>query len=87
MSKLYRIYTEAKNTEEILDETKACFKSFSAIVCSGVYDRQEELGLILEFVTEYNDFPLVKTLAQSIKHMNKQQAVLVTEQDVTVTII
>lgn len=82
--KQYRIYTEDKNREAIQEETSDCFESFSIYTVEGCYHGLAEQSLVIEIVATHVSYYLVKTLAESIKHLNKQQAVCITIQDVEV---
>lgn len=85
--KQFRIYTEDKNREEIQEETAVCFANFTIYLVEGCYQGQSEQSLVIEIITDEKEYPLVKTLAESIKHLNNQQAVCLTIQDIGVTTI
>lgn len=85
----YRIHTEDKNLETILDETSNLFASFSVYNVIGFWKAEQEGSLVLEFLMEdswHND-GLVYALAGSIKHLNKQEKILVTKTPCTCTYI
>lgn len=80
---IYRIHTEDKNKEEILEECTNMVASFACYSVTGYWKGEEEQGITLEFVlhdTVHND-ALIRCLAESIKHMNKQEAVLLTKTE------
>lgn len=85
--KQFRIYTEDKHREEISEETAACFANFTIYLVEGCYQGQSEHSLVIEIVATEASYVLVKTLAESIKHLNNQQAVCLTIQDIGVKTI
>lgn len=82
-AKLFRIHTQSTSHDEaILDEVGECFAQYTAFqstVCDNMKGQHD--GLIIEILGAYSDWPLVKTLAESIKHLN-QRTVLVLAHDV-----
>lgn len=79
MKTVYRIYTEDKNLEFIQDELENCFLSFTIYQVLGMYKGEQEESLIVEIVAtdSLHDVALVKCVAESIKHNNQQDSVLV----------
>lgn len=82
--KQFRIYTEAKNIGTMLDEVEACFSSITTYLVDGIWRGARETSCVIEIIAHESEYALVKTLAESIKHLNKQQAVCLTVQDVEV---
>lgn len=86
--KVYRIYTEDVNREEIkalADETLPAYTLFNG---EGRWRGVSENSIMLEyidfgelFLSEKDTESVIKGLARSIKTANKQQAVLVTIED------
>ena len=87
-AKLFRIHTPStQHDEALLDEVGECFTQYTAFqstTCDNMKGQTD--GLIIELLGTYADRYLVKTLAESIKQLNKQ-TVLVTAHDVDVLTI
>jgi hypothetical protein len=84
MAKLYRIYTEDVNREEIERLAALQFDSFSISNAVGYWTGSRECSLVVEVfepVAFYHAQQKVGKLAQAIKQANKQEAVLVIELD------
>ena len=81
-AKVYKIYTENKNKELILEEVQACFKSFTVYEVNGCFENTPEASLVIEIIDTRGEWLLVKTLAASIKHLNQQTSVMWTEYTV-----
>lgn len=81
--KLYKIYTEAKQLDSILAETEDCFSNFTVYLVEGAYMGVQETSMVIEIIAEKREYPLVKTLAESIKLLTNQDSVLITSHDVT----
>ena len=73
---MYRIYTEDTNRKGILACVSAAFEGFTVIPAQGYWKGERENSLVLEFETE--DAGAVYALAESIRTLNHQEAVLVT---------
>jgi hypothetical protein len=82
-AKMFRIHTQSTSHDEaILDEVGECFAQYTAFQSTRCDNMKgQEDGLIIEILGTYVDRPLVRTLAESIKQLNKQ-TVLVTAHDV-----
>lgn len=80
---VYRIYTEDKNRDKILAETSARFTGFTVIPVLGSWAGVQEASLIIEVISfaganhGYNK-TAIKELAEAIKALNSQEAVLIT---------
>jgi hypothetical protein len=72
---LYRIFTERKRTARIKAAAARLFPAFTLLPAHGCWQGQPERSLILEIETD--DESKVLALAQHIKALNRQQAVLV----------
>ena len=75
--KTYRLYTENKNANEVIEHVSHTFESFTYFTGIGYWKIQREDALILEFIGDLLG-PKVTALAEWIKAHNNQQAVLVT---------
>jgi hypothetical protein len=84
--KLHRIYTENKNLEGIKKILNRAFESYTLLECVGIWKGTEEKSLIIEVLTRINPayFELV---ADDIKDLNQQQAVLVTVSEIESSLI
>ena len=81
-AKMFRVHTlSTPHDEAILDEVGECFAQYTAFTSTYCDMKGQEDGLIIEILGTYTDSPLVKTLAESIKQLNRQ-TVLVTAHDV-----
>ena len=74
----YRLYTENKNANEVIEHVSHTFESFTYFTGIGYWKRQREDALVIEFIGELELDPKVDALAKWIKAHNNQQAVLVT---------
>ena len=75
----YRIYTEDLNRERILEATTHHFPDgYTYWITTGMWKGVREDSIIIEIVDDSPDNTRVRTLAQYIKHTNKQQAVMIT---------
>ena len=84
MAKLYRIYTEDVNREEIERLAALHFDNFSINNQLGYWLGGREYSCVIEIyepVAFYHAQQKVGKLAQAIKQANKQEAVLVIELD------
>ena len=88
---LYRIYTERKNLPEIESiVTQAGFDGFTMLDAVGFWQGKAEYSLVLEFITEEDPqffHTRIVQVAETIKRINAQDAVLVTSQKVDSTLI
>ena len=89
MSMLYTIYTESKNLEQVREEVRACFPSFTMYEGVGFWRGGQEVSLTIEILAEDNqhDDHLVRTVALNIKALNKQQKILITKGQCSVNFI
>jgi hypothetical protein len=78
MDTLFRIYTEDINRDAVLAITGQTFDAFTCIPSNGVWQGTSEASLILEIAGKDSDAIAVRGLAQHIKAMNHQDAVLIT---------
>jgi hypothetical protein len=79
--KLYRIYTENKNLKGIKLILNRAFESYTLLEGVGVWKGTEEKSLIIEVLSRISRgyFDIV---ADDIKDLNQQQAVLVTVSEI-----
>lgn len=77
---LYRIHTEDKNREAIVDTCADMFQNFSIYTGTGYWKGEEEPGLVIERLAEdtFYNRATMETLAESIKHLNNQEEVWLT---------
>ncbi len=73
---LYRIFTENQNEVEIEKIVNKFYPGFTVVKGEGFWRMQKEDSLIIEIVTQDEDTK-INTVAQEIKELNKQEAVLV----------
>jgi len=80
---LYRIITEDKNRDGIVDIVKEYFDGFTLIPAIGYWQGIKENSLIIEIDVKH---PLskyrIKVIAKRIKELNEQQAVIVQQINV-----
>jgi hypothetical protein len=87
--KLYRIYTEDKNRADIEELAGNFLPSCTIYQAIGLWQGSKEHSLIIEYIDTLEMArpemakENVHSLAVIIKKHNKQQAVLVTEQEIT----
>jgi hypothetical protein len=76
---LYRIYTADINRAATLAVVAKAYDSFTAIEALGYFKGTAEPSLVIELLTEdsWRDRSKVTTLADAIRQLNNQQAVLV----------
>lgn len=89
MNMRYTIYTESKNLEQVLEEVQACFPNFTVYEGIGFWRGSQEVNLTIEILAEDNqhDDHLVRTVALSIKALNKQHKILITKGQCSVNFI
>lgn len=75
MNKIYRIYTEDLNREEILRLTAKKFESFTLQPTTGYSQGRGEKSIVLEIVESRRED--VTALAESIRKLNGQKSVLI----------
>lgn len=83
MKKLFRIYTEDFNREDIERIILNRVDSYTIIPAIGYWQDTKEESLIIEII-DSNEccLPIVKAIARDIKTSNKQQSVLITISDI-----
>ncbi|KKK51353.1 hypothetical protein LCGC14_3115790 [marine sediment metagenome] len=74
---LYRIITENKNYDHIVEIVKVYFTGFTIIKAQGYWKNTAEHSLIIEIVTDKANRNQIDHIAYNIKKRNEQQAVLV----------
>jgi len=85
--RLYRIYTENKNREDLEHIVGTVFESFSILEAKGFWKGSAESSLIIEILDDANRKLDVEFCAIQIRDWNAQEAVLVTSQIVDTTLI
>ena len=86
--KLYRIYTEKKSLDKIRNLLNVCFECYTIIEGQGTWKSKREASLIIELLLngDVNE-KRVYAVADSIKVLNKQEAVLITSQEIETRLI
>ena len=86
--RLYRIYTEKKNLNQIKTLLGKWFDAYTIIESEGAWKGDHESSIIIEtiFNGEVNR-KRVYAIAEEIKRLNKQDAVLITEQEIEVKLV
>jgi len=83
--KLYRLYTEDKNREEIEQAANVLFHAYTLSTAIGVWRGTKENSLCLEVFAQANELQTawykMKVLAAQIKTLNEQECVLLVELD------
>ena len=79
MNTQYKICTEEKNIDLILNEVSAMFSCFKISRGIGYWKGNEEQALTIEIVASdsFHDAALVRALAHSIRLLNNQESVLI----------
>jgi hypothetical protein len=86
--KLYRIYTEDKNRENVHHALiEQGLENYTFIEAKGVFEGKSELSLIIEYIGSSLDWIKLKLVTNDIKQDNQQQCVLLTSQDIGVEFI
>lgn len=83
--KLFKIYTEDKNREQIEEILSIGFDGFTVIRAKGFYEGASENALVIEIYTDNAE--LVRALASTIRRRNKQDSVLVAAFDVDAELV
>ena len=73
---LYRIFTEDKNQSGIEGVVSKHFPGFTIYKAEGFWRLQKENTLVIEIITEDTDAK-INRVAQDIKLLNRQEAVLI----------
>ena len=86
--KHYRIYTEKKNRDKIRNLLNVCFECYTIIEGQGTWKSKGEKSVIVELLLngDVNE-RRVYAVADSIKILNKQEAVLITSQEIETRLI
>lgn len=78
---LYRIYTERKyNIERIASK---CFDGFTLFNVIGYWKGKREKAVCIEIIGQAKDYKQIKFLASTIKRINNQESVYVTQDKVS----
>ena len=86
--KQFKLYTEDKNfIGVVLPAIKARFKSFTIWEASGFWKGEDENSIVIEIIAPAIEAEKVYAVAREIKMHNKQQAVLVTVQEVEMQLV
>jgi len=87
---LYRLITEDKNRQNIIDIIKRHFDGFTLISATGCWQGTVEHSLIIEIcydVQSYQIEPKINVVAREIKELNNQQSVLIQKIEVGIYLI
>ena len=82
MDTLYRIYTEDKNLDGIINLLTKVYDGYTIIHSQGYWKGLPEESIIIEIITYAVDLPTIQGIANQIKQLNSQESVLVTSQPV-----
>ena len=82
MNKLYRIYTEHKQLPVIKSIINKHFKGYTIIKTNGYWQGIPEKGLIIELIATANKIKKIRLISKQIKHINRQQAILLTSRSI-----
>ena len=74
---IYKVYTEYKNTLQVIELISKYFDGFTILSGFGFWKGERESSLIIEITGDYADKSKVLKLAAEIKILNKQESVLV----------
>jgi len=87
MDKIYRIYTENVNRDDIVKIAGEYFQGFTLLDGVGFWQGTPEQSLIIEIIGTEKDAANVELVAYKIKKNNCQQAVLVQEANITANLV
>jgi len=89
MTICYRLYTEDVNYDAINIIVGEMFTSYTLIKGMGVWNRVKEKSVIIEIISDDSDNVLnkIRSLASTIKIVNYQEAVLITQTAIIKEII
>ena len=76
---LYRIYTERKRVKAIRDIVSSHYEGYTLTGATGYWRKTREKSLIVEIITEAKELDKIRIIAEKIKSLNKQEAVLIQE--------
>jgi len=87
--KLYRIYTENINIDKIKSILNNHFENYTLIDSLGVWQGTEEKSLIIEVILREltSNKEKISLVANEIKAINNQQAVLIISQTIDVKLV
>ena len=74
-----RIYTENKNIQRIQELADESFEGYTMLEGIGRWERQNEKSLVIEVIGNKSRMMDASLIANDIKQVNEQQAVLITE--------
>lgn len=74
----YRIYTEDTSRDTIREIVSAQFESYTMIPCMGVWKGSTENTVIIEILDDEHREKDIYAVAEMIRYINHQEAVLVT---------
>jgi len=82
MDRLYRIFTEHKNTEHVTKIVGRYFKGFTLLNGIGYWQGMPEQSLVVEIIGTESDRAAIEAIAYEIKKANAQEAVLIQETNI-----
>jgi hypothetical protein len=80
---LYRLSTERLNVPGIREIVEKTFDAYTLIEGNGVWKGVAENSIMIEIDTDVDKRPFVLLIAEHIKKVNKQEAVLIQEFNTT----
>jgi len=87
MNTIYRIYTENKNKTEIENLIARTFTAFTVFLATGHWQGMPERSLVVEIAAHEKDYTTVAVLADEIRTLNDQDAVLIQSMPTTIKLI
>jgi len=76
---IYRIYTEQKNKDAIVDLLASQFESFTLQPTLGYYRKEPEKSIVIQIVGAKAS--AIRRLAEGIRKMNGQKSILILKSD------
>ena len=83
----YRLYTEDLNRKTLARLFDRHFNSYSVQEQKGVWNGKAEKSLVFEIICDEREALILPYIAEDIKLHNKQEAVLITTEQITEVLI
>jgi len=89
--KRFKIYTENKNTRELIELVKSELEAATIYFATGIWQGSTEESMVIEYITSEVDAEIMRRrlrrLMEKIKIMNRQEAVMLTIENVQVEFV
>jgi len=89
--KRFKIYTENKNTRELIELVKSELEAATIYFATGIWQGATEESMVIEYITSEVDAEIMKRrlrkLMEKIKIMNRQETVMLTVENVQVEFV